>query len=422
MPAALVIVWWGPRLAVLGPDGRLEAAEAGGEPAAALGELLAAEFPGARAARLLYQPDGLELHESPCPPGSRTRLRRLLAGDFPALRSRTAVWAAAPLRPAQGGRGTVLYLEPDSPLPELRAQLARQGVRIEGAWPLAALWDESPAAPRGFLGVAALPNRALVYCLWPAGDRSIRLHAGPRAAERAAAEIRSALPRFEEAERPAGALAADPGPDADELSAALGGCALDELPPADWFARARGLAAGGLGDLLAPDSPLAGPAGRCRIAAAAGALLLAGAAAWTVRRRLDAAAADRAWAARQAEAEQTEARVLAGESLRQQIDRLHGAWRTAQAPASRHYAFLAALGRAAGPAIVLQSLRIAGDDFEIRGRADPEPDRGEDALLRFRRALFAPGQPWRDAHPDEPPAAPGGDFVLRGSWAPVPAP
>ena len=422
MSPALVIVWWGSRLTVLGPDGRLEAAAGGGDPAAALGSLLAAEFPGARAARLLYQPDSLQLHETACPPGSRGRLRRLLAGDFPALRSRAAVWAAAPLRPAQGGHGTVLYLEPDSPLPALRAELARRGLRIEGAWPLPALWDEAPAGAGGFLGVAAAANRTLVYCLWPAGDRSIRLHAGPRAAERAAAEVRSALPRFEESERPAGALAADPGPEADELRAALAGCAFEELEPADWFGRARGLAAGGRGDLLAADSPLAGGPGRCRVAAAAGSLLLAGAAAWAVRHRLDAAAADRAWVAAQAEAARAEERVLAGENLRQQIDRLHGAWRAAQAPASRHYAFLVALGRAAAPPVVLQSLRIAGDNFEIRGRTDSDPVRGAEALLRFRRELFAPGQPWRDDRPDEPPAAPGGDFVLRGSWAPGSAP
>jgi hypothetical protein len=422
MPPALVIAWWGPDLAILGPDGRLARGYCRPEedPAAAIGELLDAEFPGPAAARLLYQPDTLAAHEVACPAPSRRQLRRLLAGDFPALRSRAAVWAAAPPRPARDGYATVLYLEPASPLPRLQTALAERGIGLEGAWPMPALWEiERPAAEfdRGYLGVAAGPRRAVVFCLSPAGDRSVRLTAGPVAPEDAAAEIRRAFARFDEADRPRAVLAATPGPEGDAWREGLAPCALEEITLADWMSRARQLETGGLGDLLPRDSLLRRGPRQCRFAAAAGLLLLALAAFWTERHCQTVAAAARAGAARRAESARAQETLSTRASLRERIDHLQGAWRAAQAPASRDSAFIVALARAAAEGVVLQSVRIAGDEFEVRGRPDPDPTRAADRLRRFRRALFIPGQPWRADSADEAPADDGA-FVLRGSWTP----
>jgi len=425
MPPELIILWWGADLLVLGPDRVLARASCrpDEDPVAALVALLTAEFPGPAAARLLYQPDDLAAHEVACPAASRRRLRQLWAAEFPALQSPAAAWGAAPLRPAREGWASVLYLEPASPLLRLPAELARRGVQLVGAWPVPALWEiEPPAEPGpGFLGVAAGPRRAVIFCLSPAGDRSIRLTSGPQAAGDAGREIRQMLARFDEADRPRAVLALEPGLERESLREALAECALEEIAWADWLGRARQLEAGGLGDLLPPRSFLRRGPRQCQLAAGAGLLLLTIAGGWARGHQQQLAAAQRAWAAERTEAARAQENLSARESLRERIDHLQGAWRAAQAPASRHGAFLAALARAADGAVVLQSVRIAGDDFEIRGQADPDPARAADELRRFRQALFAPGQPWRAAGADEAPVL-GGPFTLRGSWAPASPP
>ncbi len=362
MSRPLVILWWGSHAVLAGPDGTLVRsalpADASGE--AALLRLWDEEFTGNAAARLVLAPDD--------PPSGPVAVR-------------------------------------------LAAAARRQRRRIEGAWPLAALLETANPCPT--LQVVAIGSAAAVRFRSPTGEDTLRYFAGPRWAENAQAEILEARVRVDEGGSLPATLTLDDSPAAPALRSALAGTEVRDTGLDAWLDRARTLPAGEPGDLLSGRGRRLFGGRHRRRGAAAALALLAGAVALTgvqIHRRQVLAAARAA--------QSLWAESAAAERRQAELARARAARAAAFVPPQRHAEFLAALVAASPSAVVVESLVIEADRFDLRGRILGEAPGHERAAADLREALFAAGRPWQE---DTTTPVPAGQFALCGRFAEPPA-
>ncbi len=134
--------------------------------------------------RLIFQPDALETEPVACPQGDRATLAAALAGEFPALCNPQCAWSHEHVLPIGGDFATLLHFETTPGLIALAAELARGGVAVESAWPMATFlhalpkeWSDSGAVTV----VAVEAQRAVAYRHPADGVRSVPVWLGDSA-------------------------------------------------------------------------------------------------------------------------------------------------------------------------------------------------------------------------------------------------
>lgn len=419
-----VIFLWGDRIRVLGGGDGLGAAQVGPGGLSSVLRVLCGEGGLPRRARIIYQPDGLEVRDADAAalaerrgliPGARAcrrRLRRRLAADNPALSDPESVFC---LWPAGGPGRATLQFGPGFRLSEVVLSLSHAGVRTEGAWPLSAAAEASAnGAAAGYVALVAAQDRALVSWVVAGGDAGAEPCSGDNWAAQAVTSLRAALARFDDTARPEARFALEVGPDEPLLREAAAGLGMSEVGIADLIGSVRRLRPGGLSDFL----PCLGhPPGRTSRRAAAVALGLAalGAAAhgWLgscARERQRREAAEAASRLAQARGEQAQDR----ERLSRE-ERLASECSEALSPPQHHYELLETLSRGAPASLVVRRLAARRPDFSITGRiVEGAPQSGGDPRAALRRELSVPGSPWTLQGGQE--AAPPPDFALYGRF------
>jgi hypothetical protein len=158
------VLLWGDRWWFAGTGVSAEFADLGG----AVGVLVAhyANEPKPVRIRLIFQPDALETEPVACPQGDRATLAAALAGEFPALCNPQCAWSHEHVLPMGGDFATLLHFESTPGLITLATELARRGVAVESAWPMATFlhalpkeWSDSGAVTV----VAVQAQRAVAY-------------------------------------------------------------------------------------------------------------------------------------------------------------------------------------------------------------------------------------------------------------------
>ncbi len=420
-----VIFLWGERVHVLGAGDGLGAAQAGpgGLPSAL--RVLCGEGALPRRARIIYQPDRLEVRDAdtagsraegrgliPGARAARRRLRRRLAADHPTLSEPESVFC---LWPASGPGRATLQLEPCSPLNEIVRSLARSGVRTEGVWPLSAAAEATAGgAAAGFVTLAAAQDRALVSWFVPGGDAGAEPFSGDNWAAQAVTSLRAALARFDDSARPDARFALEGGPGEPLLRETSMGLGMSEVGMAEVIGSVRRLRPGGLSDFLPCLRRHPGRFSRRGVAVALGlAALGAAAQGWLGtcarerQRRESAEAVSRLDQARGKQAQDRE--------RRSREERLASECAEASSPPQHHYELLEALARGAPTSLVVRRLAVRRSDFSITGKiVEGAPQSGGDPRTALRRELSAPGSPW--ALQGGPEAAPLPDFALYGRF------
>lgn len=134
--------------------------------------------------RLIFQPDALETEPVACPQGDRATLAAALAGEFPALCNPQCAWSHEHVLPIGGDFATLLHFETTPGLIALATELARRGVAVESAWPMATFlhalpneWSDSGAVTV----VAVQAQRAVAYRHPADGVRSVPVWLGDSA-------------------------------------------------------------------------------------------------------------------------------------------------------------------------------------------------------------------------------------------------
>jgi hypothetical protein len=419
MAEPVVILWWGCALRILGADGSTASSPVpvGADPVATIVEAAARAAGGARTARIIHQPDSVELHEWAFPDSARPRLRRILSRRFGALEEPGACWAAHPA----SGEGTGLVLiDPCSILPRLAAALGAAGLVLEGAWDLPALVDTAlPPDGDGHLALLAAGGRAAVSCASSSGGRTFRLFEGPELAESAVPTLRACAARFEDGARPGILAVAEDAPGRDSLLEALPTGSAAPVPLEEFLAHARRLPPGDLSDFMARPGFWARALIPGRAMAAGGAILMIAAAAVAARARAGQAVAQREtseWREEHARLERWVAARLPDEA---RIARLETAIARASSPAAPTHGFLVLLARATPPTVVLRSVVVRDGAFVVTGRVTGPEAGFAEALGRLRAGLRAPGEPWTvgEPLPGPGPAA----FTIGGTFSRLPA-
>lgn len=127
--------------------------------------------------RLIYQPEMLVSIAVACPRGSRAALQKALAFEYPAIAEAAQAWSHEPILSMGDGFGTYLHYEQESGLFPLIEGLARHGVTVTSAWPLATFLQALPAewADSGAVLVIVVDAEAAIAYHHPA-DGSRRIH------------------------------------------------------------------------------------------------------------------------------------------------------------------------------------------------------------------------------------------------------
>jgi hypothetical protein len=418
---ASILCWWGAEIRTIDPSGgcSVRPIESARDPVAEI-LLAAAGLRGSGRVRIVYQPDTLEVHEVALAgfsqkPGraGRSRLLATIARELPVLAEPGTAWCLSPGEAGAGG--AVVHLERNSALPAIVEGLGRAGLKVEGAWPLPALAECAPTqGGRGTLCLAAAAGRALVVCVSPAGDRSIDLHNRGDVLEAAAASLRNALARFDEAEHPRGWLAFDGEPAA--LRSAASGLALTEVSIPDLLSKVRLLSPGGWADLVPGQRWWRRWRERRGLVATAAALaLLVSVFSYrSAAERKDA----RLRRQRDEEAARLHVRAEAGER-ETRIERMHylaAAASELNAARPAQGDFLLALASSVPKSAVLNEVSVDGGRITVTGRICDRSARSGDVAAKLCSDLAPPGVPWA-LRPDSTPPA-GSDFILRGSFGP----
>ena len=116
--------------------------------------------------RLLFQPDALQTVAVKCPQGNRATLAAALSGEFPELSKPDHAWSHEPVIPIKSDFATLLHLEARPGLIGLATQLARRGLAVDSAWPLATFLHSLPEewSKSGAVTVVAVQQeRAISY-------------------------------------------------------------------------------------------------------------------------------------------------------------------------------------------------------------------------------------------------------------------
>jgi hypothetical protein len=381
MREGIVIGVFGAELRILDSEGRLSAYRLGGagEIARAMDEAL----PKAKRARIVWQPDSLEVREVAAGESDHGP-----SGDFLAETGADTAGAVWSFEPGDRGSG-FLHLERPSELPEIAGALARRGIRVEGAWPLVSLLEAGAPDGRGRLSLVATSSRAYVFCGSPGGSRFLQTcAASDRAALRGA--VRDAIARFDEADPPEGWLAAEDGPAEAAAREIASAHSLKEIPFGEFLRRAARLQPGGPGDFLRRPALSFRRKRLAAAAAAAGIALLSVVAIHALsasRLRRQRALLD--------ERQRAEERLEEAESLslKHRLDALQKDIGRIRSPRQRAYELLLAMARAAPENVRLTSLSIENGSFTASGLANG-PAAG-DPWAEYLRDLAPPGAPWQ---------------------------
>ncbi len=180
------VLLWGDRWWFAGTGVSAEFADLGGAV-----EVLVAHYanePKPVRIRLIFQPDALETEPVACPQGDRATLAAALAGEFPSLCNPQCAWSHEHVLPMGGDFATLLHFETTPGLITLATELARRGLAVESAWPMATFlhalpkeWSDSGAVTV----VAVQAQRAVAYRHPADGVRSVPVWLG----ESAVAEV-----------------------------------------------------------------------------------------------------------------------------------------------------------------------------------------------------------------------------------------
>jgi hypothetical protein len=180
------VLLWGDRWWFAGTGVSAEFADLGG----AVDVLVAhyANEPKPVRIRLIFQPDALETEPVACPQADRATLAAALAGEFPSLCNPQCAWSHEHVLPIGGDFATLLHFETTPGLIALATELARRGLAVESAWPMATFlhalpkeWSDSGAVTV----VAVQAQRAVAYRHPADGVRSVPVWLG----ESAVAEV-----------------------------------------------------------------------------------------------------------------------------------------------------------------------------------------------------------------------------------------
>jgi hypothetical protein len=401
-----VILWWDTEIRFRAPNGVVSAHTLGEreDPIEAILDL-AARSETLAAVRIIYHPASLDIHPVACPPASRARLRAVFASDYPALNLPQAVWSVEPPRRSLDGSGhtTILYLDNRSRLRRLVEVFSQRGISVEGVWPLLTLVENTPPCNEGeFLTVVAIGDRSLVACASPAGSRYFRLQSEGGVEQKAASDINAALSLFDGATLPPGLLLIEREAPPSSLRDSVRELALNEIRVADFLGGAHHLRCGGFSDFL-PRAPFfARRAVLARIAAAAGLVLMLGAA-WVVHdSRERAELARHHQAASLAEHAELQRLVETHRAIKARIDELGRELSLVESNPPPHAKLLLALAHATPSAISLEGVSITGSDFTIKGRILDGIGTAHSSLTGFIQALGAPDAPWHLADPPPP--------------------
>lgn len=170
-----VALWWHNNVAVLcGAEFREQTVRASETPAAALLALLGELPTKPTALRLVYQPQDLSIQAVDCPNGSRKSIQQALAQDHPDLTSDLKVWACQPLVATPMGASTVLSHERTPHLKRLVEALAKQRIRLEGAFPIIAVLERLPAFAMGDGPAIAVLHTATLCLLYTRDSQGAR--------------------------------------------------------------------------------------------------------------------------------------------------------------------------------------------------------------------------------------------------------
>lgn len=155
--------------------------------------------------RIFYASPKLEHFSTACPKGTRSTLQRALSPRYPALENPRIAWAAHTVRVHASGASTLLYLEQQPLLSQLRGALEERGVRLEAVFPLLVLVEAAPPMnerDKPTLAVLHTDEAAAVYWTTPGGDRHAAFFDGPTARERMLEELVTGFSAFEGKTRP----------------------------------------------------------------------------------------------------------------------------------------------------------------------------------------------------------------------------
>ena len=126
--------------------------------------------------RLLFQPDALQTVAVKCPQGDRATLAAALSGEFPELSKPDHAWSHEPVLPIKSEFATLLHLEEQPGLLGLATRLARRGLAVDSAWPLATFLHSLPEdwSNSGAVTVVAVQKERAVSYRHPAdGTRGV---------------------------------------------------------------------------------------------------------------------------------------------------------------------------------------------------------------------------------------------------------
>lgn len=133
--------------------------------------------------RLIYHSSKMDMHPVSCPKPPRYNARRVmtkvLKADHPVIESDSTVHAYDRISPSSNAYGSLLYIDPASQLLKVVSMLQEQGLKVDGAWPISAVfeaWSEASSSRdlSGVIGLFFAPQHALVYWRSQHGERSAR--------------------------------------------------------------------------------------------------------------------------------------------------------------------------------------------------------------------------------------------------------
>lgn len=405
-----VALWWNNTVAVLcGAEFREHTVRAGETPAAALLALLGELPTKPTALRLVYQPQDLSTQAVDCPNGSRKSIQQALAQDHPDLTSDLKVWACQPLVATPMGASTVLSHERTPHLKRFAETLAKQRIRLDGAFPIIAVLERLPAFAMGdgpAIAVLHTASLCLIYTRDSQGARNAAIISEPPDTEARAIELYGThLSTFHVAPSVA-VVHATPAPwnfDAPNVTVA----------PVDlsrFLQEAETIPLGSLSNFL-PPSHLPSPSTIAAVAAAV-VILISGV---TIFRHEVRLADERA---------QTSLKADRRSSLELELANR----RTNQANIAHSSAFAADIGNS--PAgltslmafldaelpreLTLSDLRFERGTFTLEGAVHAGEGTAEGPFFAFFDSLSAPARPWQITTKKPSSATP--TFILSGNF------
>lgn len=335
--------------------------------------------------RLIYQPAALASVVVACPHGDRNVLAAALAGEFPLLAESGVAWGHEPVLSKDGGYTTVLHYETEPALIALATELARLGLAVDSAWPLATFLHALPDewTDSGAITVLAVQSEAALAYRHPSdGSRTVEIWHSNSCVVEAGQWLGEILAA--NAEEPVLIVTAT-----DEIGAALSSYLGDDASPnLEWIRLADALGRRVVLPRYHPAQLLPRPpaitAQRMAIAASIALFIAAGVAGVCYAREWKAVNAE--MSARSGDVATLRAEVAHLRENAVEIAALRSLVE-GSAAGSPCGAWLRQLARTVPAEIVLSEVRIDRRRFEVRGWTAPT---ASDGLLESWRGRFAP--------------------------------